>query len=215
MADATAPTAAAPAAPAAPPASKRPRLAHSIQSLVDKHAEAVGSGDYNTLSMLAKEVSELEDERDALVTELCHLEEPEGLTIVAERLFRLSNNFTSNLLNVRIWTDQNLGLTLIPTARNNGNVPDWSFPPSMEGMVDNTHVFRSYGKYLLYIGDGTFGHECLIDFEKDRLRISEAPGELHDGQGGLYEEGKLMIDGDDTGVEWTTAAEPVEAADNE
>ena len=45
----------------APPASKRPRLAHSIQSLVDKHAEAVGSGDYNTLSMLAMEVSELEE----------------------------------------------------------------------------------------------------------------------------------------------------------
>ena len=48
-------------ADASPPASKRPRLAHSIQSLVDKHAEAVGSGDYNTLSMLAKEVSELEE----------------------------------------------------------------------------------------------------------------------------------------------------------
>ena len=48
-------------ADAPPPASKRPRLAHSIQSLVDKHAEAVGSGDYNTLSMLAKEVSELEE----------------------------------------------------------------------------------------------------------------------------------------------------------
>ena len=48
-------------ADAPPPASKRPRLAHSIQSLVDKHKEAVGSGDYNTLSMLAKEVSALEE----------------------------------------------------------------------------------------------------------------------------------------------------------
>ena len=199
MADATAPTAAAPAAPAAPPDS-----CHVCSDMIER---------------LMAQHSEVEDERDALVTEVSRMKrkyEPEGPTIVAERLFRLSNDISSNLLDVRI-TDQNLALTLIPTARNNGNVPDWIFPPSMEGMVDNTHVFRSYGKYLLYIGDGTFGHECLIDFEKDRLRISEAPGEqnVHDGQGGLYEEGKLMIDGDDTGVEWTTAAEPVEAADNE
>ena len=76
--------------------------------------------------------------------------------------------------------------------------------------MDNTHVFRSYGKYVLYVGDGAFGHEVLIDFEQDRFHISEAPGDedvrarLPDAQGGQYMafggKLKLVIDGGDAGV---------------
>ena len=125
--------------------------------------------------ILAENVA-VEDERDALKAEVSRMKrkyEPEGPEIVADQTFRLSNNISSNLLDMQIYTDQSLVLTLIPRERNNGNVPDWLFPPRVENMVDNVHAFRRYGKYSLYIGDGTAGHACLVDFNESFVRITE------------------------------------------
>ena len=127
--------------------------------------------------ILAENVA-VEDERDALKAEVSRMKrkyEPEGPEIVADQTFRLSNNISSNLLDVQIYTGPKLVLTLIPRERNNGNVPDWRFPGpgGVENAEDNVHVFRRYGKYSLYIGDGTAGHACLVDFNERFVRITE------------------------------------------
>ena len=103
--------------------------------------------------------------------------EPDEPEVLMDKILQLSDDNGvwngMNFMRVQIFTGEYMQLTLIPTARSNGNVPDWTFRPHLTGCRDNMQDFGHYGIYQVYVGNCTFGHDLLVTFDHKGVRIRE------------------------------------------
>eukprot|EP01047_Picozoa_sp_COSAG01_P071031 COSAG01_NODE_10923_length_2049_cov_8.108718_3_plen_166_part_00 len=99
--------------------------------------------------------------------------EPDEAEVLLDQILELSNDDGVAYMRVKILTGEYMMLTLIPSTRNNGNVPDWEFKPSMAGMHDYKQDFGMFGIYRVYVGNGCDGHELLVTFDHKGVRIRE------------------------------------------
>ena len=88
-----------------------------------------------------------------------------------DTLLKLGNNHSSSFMRVEI-DGESLFLTLIPRVRNNGNVPNWTFSPVLEGFHPHMQHFDSYGLYDIAIGGGVAAHNLLIHFDSNGARFT-------------------------------------------
>ena len=57
--------------------------------------------------------------------------EPDEPEVLMDKIIKMSDDYNMIYMRVQIFTGENMILTLIPMARNNGNVPDWRFRPHL------------------------------------------------------------------------------------
>jgi hypothetical protein len=106
------------------------------------------------------------DEAKAKASSLKRKYEPDT-GILLSKMLRLSDDVSGSFMRVTVRTGGYLLLELIPRVRNNGNLPNWGFQPSIEGKHDHMQDFGDYGTYEIHIGDGCgLGHDCLVHFRK-------------------------------------------------
>jgi hypothetical protein len=107
--------------------------------------------------------------------------EPDEAEVLLDQILELSNDDGVAYMRVKILTGEYMMLTLIPGTRNNGNVPDWEFKPSMAGMHDYKQDFGMFGIYRVYVGNGCDGHDLLVTFDHKGARIRELGKSMHSG----------------------------------
>jgi len=109
-----------------------------------------------------------EDERDVAQAEVASLKrkfEPDT-GILLNKMLTLADRDGTNYMRVTVHTGERLVLDLIPRIRNNGDLPNWTFAPAVEGTPDNKQTFDDYGTYEVNIGDGSNSHDLLVTFSK-------------------------------------------------
>ena len=109
------------------------------------HAEAMNE--------MIESVHKAEDETNRLKRKY----EPDKPEVLLDKILELSDENSLFYMRVEIFTGSYMMLTLIPSKRNNGNVPDWGFKPSIAGTHDNVEDFGMFGIYRVYVGDGGDG----------------------------------------------------------
>ena len=62
-------------------------------------------------------------------------------------------------------------LELLSNARSNGNVPDLTFRPVMNGFKPGMLHLDEHCKVQTYIGDGTDGNSVLVHFDHDGVQF--------------------------------------------
>jgi len=97
--------------------------------------------------------------------------EPDEPEVLMDKILQLSDDNGMNFMRVQIFTGEYMQLTLIPTARSNGNVPDWTFRPHLTGFINNTIDFGHYGIWQVYFGDGIFGCWLVVTFDNKGVSI--------------------------------------------
>ena len=108
---------------------------------------------------------------EAEATRLKRKYEPDG-GVIMDMMLQLTNDHGRGYMRVLVCTGEYLLLELVPTARKVDATYDLSFRPHIEGKKDNMQDFGSYGVYTVYIGDGTFGHHCIVNFDKSGVHIT-------------------------------------------
>ena len=98
--------------------------------------------------------------------------EPDEPKVLMDKILQLSDDNGMNFMSVQIFTGEYMQLTLIPSARSNGNVPDWTFRPHRTGFINNTIDFGHYGMWQISIGDGHTCHDWLVHFDHKGVRIT-------------------------------------------
>jgi len=129
----------------------------------------------------------LNKENDAALAEVARLKnkyEPDD-GIIIDKLLKLTDDHACRYMRVLVRMGEYLLLELVVDVRNNGNVPNWEFRPPIEGKRDNMQDFGSYGVYEVYIGDGAFGHTCLVHFDKTGVGITAIHEPVMQGDGPL------------------------------
>eukprot|EP01046_Picozoa_sp_COSAG06_P051575 COSAG06_NODE_8446_length_2171_cov_43.077220_2_plen_181_part_00 len=127
----------------------------------------------------------IEAERVAAADEVARLKrkyEPDD-GIIIDKLLKLTDDHACRYMRVLVRTGEYLLLELVADVRNNGNVSNWEFRPPIEGKRDNMQDFGSYGVYEVYIGDGAFGHTCLVHFDKAGVSITAIYEPEEEGEG--------------------------------
>jgi hypothetical protein len=107
--------------------------------------------------------------------------EPDEAEVLLDKILELSNENSVAYMRVKILTGEYMMLTLIPSTRNNGNVPDWEFKPSIAGTHDKKQDFGHFSIYRVYVGDGGDGHELLVTFDHKGVRIRELGTSMFSG----------------------------------
>ena len=97
--------------------------------------------------------------------------EPDEPEVLMDKILQLSDDNGMNFMRVQIFTGEYMQLTLIPTARSNGTVPDWTFRPHLTGRRDNIECIEEFGIYRVYVGGGGEGYELLVTFNPKGVRI--------------------------------------------
>ena len=98
--------------------------------------------------------------------------EPDEPKVLMDKILQLSDDNGMNFMSVQIFTGEYMQLTLIPSARSNDNVPDWTFRPHRTGFINNTIDFGHYGMWQISIGDGCTCHDWLVHFDHKGVRIT-------------------------------------------
>ena len=132
-------------------------------------------------------IDKLNEENALALAEVARLKrkyEPDD-GIIIDKLLKLTDDHACRYMRVLVRTGEYLLLELVPDVRNNGNVPNWEFRPPIEGKRDNMQDFGSYGVYEVYIGDGAFGHTCLVHFDKTGVGITAIHEPVMQGDGPL------------------------------
>ena len=96
--------------------------------------------------------------------------EPDEPEVLMDKILQLSDDNGMNFMRVQIFTGEYMQLTLIPTARSNGNVPDWTFRPHLTGF-NYKQDFGHYGIWQVYFGDGIFGCWLVVTFDNKGVSI--------------------------------------------
>ena len=141
----------------------------------------------NTIDKLNEENAATEQQRDLALAEVARLKrkyEPDD-GIIIDKLLKLTDDHACRYMRVLVHTGEYLLLELVVDVRNNGNVSNWEFRPPIEGKRDNMQDFGSYGVYEVYIGDGAFGHTCLVHFDKTGVGITAIHEPVMQGDGPL------------------------------
>ena len=141
----------------------------------------------NTIDKLNEENAATEQQRDLALAEVVGLKnkyEPDD-GIIIDKLLKLTDDHSTSYMRVMVRSSEYLLLELVPRVRNNGNLPDMTFCPPIEGKRDNMQDFGSYGVYEVYIGDGAFGHTCLVHFDKTGVGITAIHEPVMQGDGPL------------------------------
>ena len=120
-----------------------------------------------------KELADTQAERDAARAENADLKrkyEPEN-GVVAEQMYEVTTDHCRNYMHVQILAGESLMLELLPNARSNGNLPDLTFHPVMNGFKPGMLHLDEHCKVQVYIGDGTDGNSVLVHFDHDGVRF--------------------------------------------
>eukprot|EP01043_Picozoa_sp_COSAG02_P017991 COSAG02_NODE_828_length_16703_cov_298.705312_2_plen_167_part_00 len=132
----------------------------------------------NTTEVVTTEYAEAMNEAvnaanraEAEATRLKRKYEPDD-GVIMDMMLQLTNDHGRGYMRVLVRTDEYLLLELVPTARKVNATYDLSFKPHIEGKKDNMQDFDSYGVYTVYIGDGTFGHHCIVNFDESGVHIT-------------------------------------------
>jgi hypothetical protein len=120
------------------------------------------------------EMIESTNKAEAEANRLKRKYEPDEPEALVDKILELSDDNSLFYMRVEIYTGASMTFTLIPSTRNNGNVPDWGFKPSIAGTNDNVEDFGMFGIYRVYVGDGGDGHDLLASAAY-RHPISEKP----------------------------------------
>ena len=150
-------------------------------------ADAETEQTVSVIDNLNAENAATEQQRDAAVAEVASLKrkyEPSD-GIIIDKVLKLSDDHGTTYMRVLVRTGEHLLLELVPRARNNGNVPNWKFRPAVDGKHGHMQDFGSYGMYQVYIGDGTFGHTCLVNFDHSGVDITAIHEPVVQGDGPL------------------------------
>jgi len=94
--------------------------------------------------------------------------EPDEPEVLMDKILQLSDDNGMNFMRVQIFTGEYMQLTLIPTARSNGIVSDWTFTGVINNMID----FGHYGMWQISIGNGSTCHDWLVHFDHKGVRIT-------------------------------------------
>ena len=120
-----------------------------------------------------KELADTQAERDAALAEVAELKrkyEPDN-HIIAEQMYEVTTDHCRAYMHVQILAGENLLLELLSNARSNGNVPDLTFRPVMNGFKPGMLHLDEHCKVQVYIGDGTDGNSVLVHFDHDGVRF--------------------------------------------
>ena len=156
-------------------------------------ADAENEQTVSVIDNLNAENAATEQQRDAAVAEVARMKrkhEPED-GIIIDKVLKLSDDHGTTYMRVEVsgageeWPNgtpkHRLALKLVRESRINGN----KFLPSVEGMRSNEERFAGYGMYQVYIGDGTFGHTCLVNFDHSGVDITAIHEPVVQGDGPL------------------------------
>jgi hypothetical protein len=107
--------------------------------------------------------------------------EPGEAEVLLDTTLELSDDNSLSYMRVEIFTGESMMLTLIPSTRNNGNLPDWKFIPSLAGIRDHMEHIVVFGIYKVYVGDGHDGHVLLVTFDHKGVRIRALDSSMFSG----------------------------------
>jgi hypothetical protein len=127
------------------------------------------------------EMIESTNKAEAEANRLKRKYEPDESEVLLDQILEFSNDVGVAYMRVKILTGEYMMLTLIPSTRNNGNVPDWEFKPSIAGTHDKKQDFGHFSIYRVYVGDGGDGHELLVTFDHKGVRIRELGTSMFSG----------------------------------
>ena len=102
-----------------------------------------------------------ESERDALKRKY----EPDT-GVLFSKMLRLVGTDSTSYMRVTVRTGGYLLLELVPRVRNNGNLPNWTFSPVIQGTRGNMQDFSDYGTYEVNVGDDGDCHDLLVTFSE-------------------------------------------------
>jgi hypothetical protein len=97
--------------------------------------------------------------------------EPDEPEVLMDKILQLADTYYMNFMRVQIFTGEYMQLTLIPIARRNRNVPDWTFRPHLTDANNNMIDFGHYGIWQVYVGDGTLGCWLVVTFDNKGVSI--------------------------------------------
>ena len=103
--------------------------------------------------------------------------------VIMDKMLQLSDDHYRVYMRVLIRTGEYLQLEIVDHVRLNG--PSMRFRPAVQGKRDNMQDFGSYGMYEVYIGDGTFGHSCLVRFDQTGVSLTPIHEPVAQGDGPL------------------------------
>ena len=89
--------------------------------------------------------------------------------VIMDKILQLTDDHTRFHMRVLVRAGEYLLLEILQNIRRND--PSMHFRPTVQGKRDSMQDF-GYGVHEVYIGDGTYGHACLVRFDETGVALT-------------------------------------------